>query len=338
MDYIEATSVLGLEQHCSIEEVEKSYKALASKYHPDKGGSHGDMVKVNEARNFLVSHLSTSNLPSVFKQLELSVLNMNLANQEHRALERKVEKIENDVKVTATSKLKSMKSAALVLATLSTGAFFLGKQIPKDLMTGFMPVALEKPLKVERPEVTENVAIYLASKNIEEKVKSEEIFLRLPKEIQNYLSQEKKYKEYAHELNIYSFIQEKIRNYTLIWHLFTFGLGLYAGVGAWFLNRKIQRVETELSELTTDLTIKAQYVEYLQDVFGDHSIDQWTLKDLENRISEFNFHNYSLRLIAGNIGPKKLAQLFIAKGQESSFLSVKHGDADNGYRETFRIA
>ncbi len=336
MDYIEATSVLGLEQHCSIEEVEKSYKALASKCHPDKGGDNGEMVKINEARNFLISHLSANSLPSIFKQFELSVLDMNQAAKEHRALEKKVEKIEKEVKVTATSKLKSMKSAALVLTALSAGAFFLGKQIPKELMTGFMPEAIEKPSNVTRPEVTEVVANYLDSK------KSEEVALTLSKEevneIRSYLSQERKYEEYTIAKDKYSLIQERISHYTFMWHLFTFGFGLYAGVGAWFLNRKIQRIETELSELTDDLTIKSRYVEYLQDAFGENSIHQWTLKELEQRISELTFNNYSLRLIARNIGPKKLAQLFIAKGQESSFLSVEHGNAENNYKETFRIS
>lgn len=343
MNYIEAITILEVDQHCSIEEVEKSYKALASKHHPDKGGENEFMVKLNDARDVLVSHLSASNLPSVFKQLELSVLNMNIAAQEQRAIQKKVEKIEKEIKSTATSKLISMKNTALVLAAISAGAFFLGKQIPKDVLTGFMPEAIEKPVKVELPEATELVNKYLSAKVEVRKKENEELTelinqLEQDKEVRDYLSNQSKYDNYFYEQQRFELHQEKISQYTFMWHLLTFGFGLYAGGGAWFLNRKIHRIEENLAEITDDLTIKSQYAEYLQEIFGDDPYHQWTLKELEKRIYEAKFYNRPLSLVIRNIGHKKMAQLFIAKGQESSFIQVEHGDSENNYQEVFRIS
>jgi len=343
VNYVEAISILEIEQYCSIEEVEKSYKGLASKHHPDKGGENDAMARINEARNFLVSHLSVNNLPSVFKQLELSVLNMNQIAQEKRVNEKKVERIEKDIKQSATSKLKSMKNTALVLAAISAGAFFLGKEIPKDLLSGFMPVNIEKPAVVAKPTETAIIKKHLTyKKNIElEKIKSvntPDYSDKEQKEIDAYLTQSEKYKEYRYASSSYERYKAEVSHYTFLWYIFTFGFGIYAGIGAWVVNRKIHRVESELTDINDDLTIKSSYVQYLKDVFGDKSINEWSLKDLEYQISKNNFKNYSLRLVARNLGAKKLAQLFIAKGQEASFINIQHGTAENDYQEVFTIS
>lgn len=41
--------ILGVSPNATKEEVQKAYRKKAAECHPDKGGSHGDMIKVNAA-------------------------------------------------------------------------------------------------------------------------------------------------------------------------------------------------------------------------------------------------------------------------------------------------
>jgi hypothetical protein len=50
----EAFDVLGLKEGASDEDIQKSYKALLKKFHPDHGGNAYMMQKLNEARDVLL--------------------------------------------------------------------------------------------------------------------------------------------------------------------------------------------------------------------------------------------------------------------------------------------
>jgi len=49
--------VLGVGAHASREEIERAYRLLASKHHPDRGGDPAQMARINAARDALISGL-----------------------------------------------------------------------------------------------------------------------------------------------------------------------------------------------------------------------------------------------------------------------------------------
>ncbi len=58
MDIREAVSIFGLEAFTDdLEVLEKRYKQLIQKYHPDKGGDHEDMLRIQEALELLQSQV-----------------------------------------------------------------------------------------------------------------------------------------------------------------------------------------------------------------------------------------------------------------------------------------
>src|SRR5208282_2628566 len=52
--------VLGVPSSASIDMIKKSYRACAFKYHPDRGGTHEQMLKINEAWEILSNPVSRS--------------------------------------------------------------------------------------------------------------------------------------------------------------------------------------------------------------------------------------------------------------------------------------
>ena len=48
--------ILGLPNCASLEEIKKAYRALALKFHPDRGGNEEHMKVVNEAHEYLVKN------------------------------------------------------------------------------------------------------------------------------------------------------------------------------------------------------------------------------------------------------------------------------------------
>lgn len=53
----QAWQVLGVGAHASPEEVERAYRLLASKHHPDRGGDSDQMARINAARDQLMEDL-----------------------------------------------------------------------------------------------------------------------------------------------------------------------------------------------------------------------------------------------------------------------------------------
>jgi curved DNA-binding protein CbpA len=68
MSKSEAANILGVDQNASDKDVKKAYQVAAKKAHPDLGGSHEKMQKVNEAKDALLNNESDSTMSSYQQQ------------------------------------------------------------------------------------------------------------------------------------------------------------------------------------------------------------------------------------------------------------------------------
>lgn len=56
----EAAAVLGLEPNASVDEIKSAHKKLIAQIHPDKGGTDYLAAKINEARDYLLERIESS--------------------------------------------------------------------------------------------------------------------------------------------------------------------------------------------------------------------------------------------------------------------------------------
>lgn len=339
MDIQEATLLLDIKGDITSDKIDEAFKKLASKLHPDKGGDTDDMARINKARDVLQEQASLRNLPAVIKQFELSIKEMNAVAREQRVLEKRVEKSEKEILYSATNKLKSYKNIALILAAISTGAIFLGKDLPKELTSSFIPEVGESPVSVSQPiesDLVKNAQLKV-SKDSEKKDKPT-LTAEESAALKKYESKMKEYLRYKGLAYQYEQQKAKAKQFTLMWYLMTFGIGIYAGFGTFIFNQKIRRIEEELEELLEDLSFKSHYAQILRDLFEGDLKDSWGFRDLFEAVSKNGRENKRLRPLLRGVGSKKITQLLINKGLESSSLIVKQGGRENGYEETYSLS
>jgi hypothetical protein len=156
MNFDEAINILGITENASFEEIDTAYKQLAQKYHPDKGGNGADMVLLNEARIYLIEHLSAKSLPLAQKQLEIAIQKINDISIGQKISARKAEKIERNILNLKTNKLKKWKRAAYVLAAISAAALFVDKDF-LDLFSGTL--SEEDAEKDEMDEIQNSIGM-----------------------------------------------------------------------------------------------------------------------------------------------------------------------------------
>lgn len=220
MDYKKAISLLGVSTESSLDDIEKAYKNLVQEYHPDLGGSDKKMAELNEARDFLREYFAGSNFPAILQQFEVAVRDMNAIAINQRNVERKVEKATEDVRKTATNRLKNWRQIALVFAAISVAAIFLGKDIPKEIVNSFHIREIAIPTKVDRPLTPEIVKNYRAMKPTYtltdqsiEKLKSEGFSEKTLKSLSNLKNQKFDEKEKYVELLEKTIGQEQANQY-----------------------------------------------------------------------------------------------------------------------------
>lgn len=138
MNFNEAINILGVKETASFQEIDSAYKQLAQKYHPDKGGIDADMMLINEARIYLIEHLSAKSLPLAQKQLAIAIQRINDISIGHKICTRKAERIEQNILNLRTDKLRKWKRIAYILTTISAAVLFIDKDF-LDLLFGFLP-------------------------------------------------------------------------------------------------------------------------------------------------------------------------------------------------------
>lgn len=55
-DVLDAFTLLGLSPTASVDDIKKAYRAKALVTHPDHGGGHADMAKLNQAKEVALGH------------------------------------------------------------------------------------------------------------------------------------------------------------------------------------------------------------------------------------------------------------------------------------------
>lgn len=288
MDFNEAINILGVTENASYEEIDNAYKLLAQKRHPDKGGNDDDMVQLNEARIFLLEHLSAKSLPLVQKELELAIQKINDISITQKISARKAEKIERNILKIKTNKLQKWKRISFVLTGISAAALFIDKDF-LDFLSG----TLSEEGDFEKDEVQDSIGmIYIA----------------------------------------------------------LFSIGAIAGLIAWCLSQKINKVEENLLEFHDDLSNKHTYIELMKIIFGGEIPKLWNLTMMNDAFcNKHYFHanklsnldkNYNMKVflsILDAIGPEKTAQLLILKGQEYSFLNTSNDQEGNEYTNYYAL-
>ena len=347
MDYKKALSLLELSTNSSVTDVERAFKKLAKKFHPDKGGSNREMAEFTEARDFLREYFSSSNLPTIINHFEIMMRDINETTLNQRNIERKVEKITEDVHRIATNKLKNWRQMAIWFAAISVASFFLGKEIPKEIISGFQLTEIAILPKKEKPEIPDIV------NQFESQFPDSNILRFLSNPDNSYTNKEKlsiiSYEKKRNEYEKYNIKQEMIsernnqirgynRQMTLMCYTITFMIGIFSAILAWYFKRRIQYIEIELIEFNEELLIKSTYFELLKDIFSDEIPASWTKTIIEKAVDNWLPQKKSWERIYNAIGTKKFVQLLLLKGQEIGFIKVKDIDEHNNYIETYSIA
>ena len=286
MNFHEAINILGVKETASFQEIDIAYKQLAQKYHPDKGGIEADMMLINEARIYLIEHLSAKSLPLAQKQLDVAIQRINDISIGQKICARKAERIERNILNLRTDKLRKWKHTAYILATISAAVLFIDKDF-LDLFFGFLPEDED---------------------DIEE-------------------------------------IQESISMIYIV----LLSTGATLGLAAWYLTHRINKIEDDLAKFHDCLLDKYTYVELIKIIFGDEVPKQWDLNMMNDAFhknvsrintlssvnTDFNFKVFCS--ILNTIGTERFVQLLLLKGQEYSYLTVLHGDANNDFTNYYAL-
>ncbi len=340
MNYQEAVAFFELPKQYVEEDIYASYRRLASEHHPDKGGDPEMMKKVNEAKRLLEEDKCNTNLMTL-KQFERALRVIEDDKVQRKQNEKKADKLEEDARSQLTGRLNAIKNIAYVATAISVGALFLGKEMPKEIFTMLTPNLVEKPAVVEKPLLTVKVEKALNIKKYElggSTDKNNTIDEATQELVNKYEHEAEKYDEYAYRLNVYQAQQERISLYKKVWYFFIFYLAASTGCLGWLYNNKSKRVETELDEFMSSLTIKSRYAHALKEALNGVLPKSWTLQQLESSLHENESSNSLLAKFNYYLGTKKLAQLLIAKGMEQSFLNVTHGNVENHFEEIYSLS
>lgn len=337
MNRKEAMDLLGLSDPITIEEVKIAFRKLAIKSHPDKGGSVEAMANAIEGREILRNHLSAQNLPAIVAQFEVAIREANTMAIERRSIEKAADGAADTVRTAATGRLKNWKQIAYFAAGISAAALFFGKDIPKGLLSVYMPEELPALTVVEIP-AKPDALIQLPW--VDDELTSSAIENITPDQKDTYivyLENLGSYERYKGEQKVVQLRNQAIRKDTLwltqMFYVTTFMTAIYAGGFAWFMNRKINIVELELSELYDRINLREEYIGLLVDVF-EGVPESWTKAELVESVRKSGRFN---RILRSGVGDDKLSALILLKGQEAGYLAVTKGTKGSGFQDSYSL-
>lgn len=343
MNYNEAVDILELPENYNESDINRSFRKLASKYHPDKGGDSEYMKKIIEAKQVLDQE-NLKNTGLTVKQLEIALQTIETKKTELEKYERVVRKLESVATTRVVGSLKSKKSMAYIASASFLGATFLSKEVPKEIFSLFTPYVIEKPTPVQEPVLPLKIKSELNKEKWDfgGEVQSEEknsvsSDIETQELVNKYEHELKQYNQYVTTFAMYQEQQSQISRFKVIWYSFMFAIAGYSGLFGWRCQHWVRRVEEDLEEVMSNLRIKSRYVLTLKEIFDGTLPNQWTLEELEVALLENKFKNNMLNKLHMSLGTSKLSQLLIAKGQENGFVSMLQGNEENDFQEIYSL-
>ncbi len=354
MDYRVALEFLELDEldelDITIGIIQKSFKKMASKYHPDKEtGSDELMAKLNRAKEVLLEKYSPTNLIVISKNLELAIAKTNQATEVQRKLEGQASTLKIESLSDATHRLHHMKNVAFVLMAISALMLFLGKDLPKEFVSFFHLAPLSALEVVDKPKGSDLTKQYLRENGSDFSINSAEEMLyfmekmekmeKLKKADQKYNDKEKQeLKSYLYQMIDYErYMRQKEhidlynKQVTLIWYVFIFTLAGVSSFLAWRLTFRIKKVENLLNEFYGDLQIRSNYFRIISSIFSGEIPDEWTFEKMQHSLREARFGDEDIGILKYYLTTKKVCQILIIKGQEGGFLKVNNGSFQERY-------
>ncbi|HHG3164473.1 TPA: hypothetical protein ACPVW4_004594 [Vibrio parahaemolyticus] len=345
MDYREAIDLLGLsESELDEYSINRAFKARANEFHPDKETGNTElMAKLSEAREYLSRNMPSQHALVMSQQVGLAIAKSNEAIVRQKRVEKQATNLRKEAINDATHRLHYLKNVALVFMAISAFALFLGKDLPKELVSIFHYSVPDEV--IEKPKQTTLITQYLRDeqerdwvlygvKNSDdsktENTKEKEYTESEQREIDNYLYQLKRYESYFSYKNEIVDANKKV---TLIWYVLIFTVAGYCSLMSWNLNFKIKNVENMISDLYSDLQIRSDFYRILMLVFEGEIPIQWTFNEMLVSIDKVDFSEPNLRSLKYYLGVKKLCQALIVKGQEFDFLVVN----EEGFEELYSL-
>lgn len=341
MNFSEAVALFELPENYNEVDVNRSYRKLASKHHPDKGGDSEYMRKIIEAKQ-LLDEENLNNTTMTVKQFEVVLQTIETKKTQIAKYEKIVEKLESVATNRVVGSLKNQKNIAYIASAIFLGAIFLSKEVPKEIFSLVNTNVIEKPTIVQEPILTLAVKNELDKDKWDFGAEVQEGINTTPdavtqESVNKYNHELKQYNKYVEKSILYQNQQNELNRFKFMWYSLMFCVAGYSGALGWLCQSRVRRVELDLEELMSNLSLKSRYVLILKEVFGGSLPSQWTLEDFETALVDSKLKNRMLCKLHVSLGTNKLCQLLIAKGQENSFISVVQGNEENEFQEIYRL-
>lgn len=126
-----------MSQDGNLDELDKKYRALAAKSHPDRGGSDEKMQRINVAKVIVSAYYQTKTALVPVDTIKEIVLATNKGLAVYEEKKENSKRAFSRVLDINTSKPKKMKRMAASFGGISAGAIFLGKDIPEKYFASF---------------------------------------------------------------------------------------------------------------------------------------------------------------------------------------------------------
>jgi phospholipid N-methyltransferase len=132
MEPDEAFTVLGLPINASAAEIQERFRKLALERHPDRGGDHGDMAQLNNARDVALNFATRDKSLTVREVMDV-LTGVSSQNLKHQRRKDHVEHIRRSVIDRNIAPMQRARQAAIVFGGVAGVAAFLSTQLSQNV-------------------------------------------------------------------------------------------------------------------------------------------------------------------------------------------------------------